>query len=230
LSHTKPCVPAVVHPDEAEHVRREAVVGVEAAALLDRVDALQAEPFDGLGLVRRHLPPEPHEALRAGRPAAHGLERKVEGRGERGEARVLPAELARPHVDRRDIEREGERLAVAVDDRAAMRRELDPRPVLQRGQPRQVGSAEHGQVDGAEHDQREQTGEHTRHREHARLRRPGRGHRRITTCPLPGSCIPSRRRARSPRRPGSRSVASSTSSSRCSCSRRSCMSRAAESW
>src|SRR2546430_17538789 len=71
----EPLEPLRGHPDAAEHVGREAVAGVEAAALPDRVDALQAEPRDGLGLVRRHLPLESPEALRAGRLVAPGAAR-----------------------------------------------------------------------------------------------------------------------------------------------------------
>src|SRR5207245_10791900 len=69
----EPLEPLRVHADEAEHVSREAVVRVEAAALLDRIDTLQAELLDGLRLARRHLPLAPHEALRAGSPAAPGV-------------------------------------------------------------------------------------------------------------------------------------------------------------
>src|SRR5207248_8015257 len=85
---------------------------------------------------------------------------------------VRAPELVRADVDGRDVDGERERLAVAVDDRAPVRCELDAGTVLRRREAAELGAAQQGQVDGADGDQDEEPREQAGHREHAALRRP----------------------------------------------------------
>jgi hypothetical protein len=51
----------VVHPNEAEQLRRELFLGIEPPILLDEPDAIERQIGNFLALRRRHLPPHIHE-------------------------------------------------------------------------------------------------------------------------------------------------------------------------
>ena len=225
----EPFEPLGVDADEAEHVGRQVAVRVEPPAFGDRVDPRELEPRDRLRLARQGLALEPDERLAARELRPQRAWRHVQRGGERGEASVDPgrAQFPRPNVDRRDVDRQGQRVPGAVDNGSSVRKQLDALMVLHGCQPGKGGSAEHGQIERPQRDEREEDREDASRDDHAP--RPGALHGSVTTCPFSASRMPSRWRAMSAMRAGSRSVAISTSSSWRSCSSRSCIWRADDS-
>ena len=204
---------------------------VEAPPFRHGVDARQSEPADGFALARQRLALQPDERLAAPELRAQRPQRHVQRGGEARQPAVgrghMRCQLARPDVDRRHVDREGQRLPRAIDDRSAVRQELDALMVLHGREASKRRPAEHGQVERPRRHQDEERREEATDGDHAP---PPRGsHGSTTTCPFSGSLMPRRRRAMSATRAGSRRVAISTSSSCRSCSSRSCIWRADES-
>src|SRR5437870_337277 len=77
-----------VHAHEAEDMRREAPVRVEAPPFRHGVDARQPGPADGPGLARQRLALQPHERLAALELRAQRPHRHVQRGGEAGEPAV----------------------------------------------------------------------------------------------------------------------------------------------
>ena len=170
--------PLRVDPDEAEDVRRERVVRVEAPTFGHHVDSPQPEPLDGRRLSRQRLSMEPDEGLTARESGAELAHRHPERGGQQRQARLLTGELARTDVDRGHLQRERENLAVAIDHRAPGRDERDTLAVLQVGEMREGRSPQHREVDGAREDEEEEAGDDPRDHERARPRVGQQGHGR----------------------------------------------------
>src|SRR5262249_57927644 len=136
----------------------------------------------------------------------------------------------RPDVDRGDVEREREQVAVAIDDLTAMRNERDLLVVLARRLACELRSAQHGEIDRSAEQQQEAEREERGDDDHARAAAPRQAHRRSTTCPFCGSPSPILARAASARAAAACQRASSARSCPCSWSTRSSILRAADSW
>jgi hypothetical protein len=116
----------VVHSGETDHVRGQLSAGVVAAEFAVLIDPLQAQRRDGIGRVGRDLALEVHEVARAlVEPFLQGARVEAEQRGELPVLRHGELDVARDRPDRLDRRRDGERVATAVDDPAARRRDLD---------------------------------------------------------------------------------------------------------
>ena len=107
---------------EPEHVRGQRPVRVHPLPGRLTADPAQLEILHLVPLLDRHLPTQPDERRRRRGALQDDVARHVEQAGD-GVDRVR-LELARPQIDRRRIAAERQRLAEAVDDRAAGRRRL----------------------------------------------------------------------------------------------------------
>ena len=63
---------------------------------------------------------------------------------------------------------------MTVEDRPAVRHQLDPLAVLHGGHAEEVRAAQHGEVDGARHDECKHTGEEGPRHQHPAARWPPR--------------------------------------------------------
>ena len=122
----EPFLPAVVDVGEADDVPGDLAGRIVAAVLAHRADARQAEVEDLLCHGRRHVPLQVHElAFEIARDAPREpLVVLIEQRRELAEPIERGFELLRIGVDRVDRRADGERLAVAIRQRAAMRGDL----------------------------------------------------------------------------------------------------------
>src|SRR5262249_48115994 len=138
---------ARVDVDEAQHLRAERAVRIEAARLGDRPRAGQRESLQLLALARLGVPLEPHERLPAcesapdvGIAQAPRLRQLVHG------GRVLRP-LRRPHVQRWYAERARQKLALTIQNLAALSGERDLLPVLPRRLADEVRATQHREID-----------------------------------------------------------------------------------
>ena len=122
---SRPPSPTLSSADVAEHVRRQLLVRVEAAALLHEADALEIERGDLARLERRDAPPDvgegalaaqPLEQARRGPSAWQSSSAPHSAAAVRG--RVL--DLVRHGVDRVGVDAVGEQAAAAIGDLAAL--------------------------------------------------------------------------------------------------------------
>ena len=176
----EPGEPLGVGADEAEHMGGERSVGIHAPRLLEVPHAGNLKRIHGGQLLRQRLPLEPDEGLRR-HLLLDARELDTQGAGHLGDAPPLLAQLAGPDVDRRDVQREGEQLAVAVEDLAPMGHEGDLLAMLAGRLTCVVGPAQHRQISGAAEQREEREREEPGGRSNARAAAARRRHRISTT-------------------------------------------------
>src|SRR5581483_1133927 len=136
----------VVAADEPEHVGGQLAIRVEAERLRDRPDAGQAQRADRRADGGRHLRLHPHERPVAREPLLDLGRALAEVRGERRRDRGTVADPSGQRVDRFDGGADGQGIAVAVEDRAALGAKGDGLRVLPLGEPRQLVVADDLQI------------------------------------------------------------------------------------
>ena len=144
----EPLQPLVVEARVAEDLRRDGALRVVAKLLRVEPETGVAELLELLGLARIRLPRDVDEAVRAvgqRRIQLGGVRAQEPARREREVACVV--DLARVRVDRRREPADRERLAVAVDDRAACRRHDHGLAVLADRHGRVLGPLHHLEPD-----------------------------------------------------------------------------------
>ncbi len=159
----EPVEVVAVGADEADHVRAELALWVEAARLFGEADARQAEALDLLGFGRRHLALHPREAARLQHAGGELGGVEVERLGEALRGGAFVGQQARVDPDRVDVDGLRQRDAAAVEDVAAARGDLDLPHVLILREALQHLLLVDLQLKGAGHDGDQGDGEHRAH-------------------------------------------------------------------
>ncbi len=201
-----------VDAGHADHLRGGLAVRVEAPRLGDLPHTVESKRSHRLALVRADGALHPHEWRLARELGCHALGLESESTRQRLPDLRGSGHTAWTHEDRRALDARRQRLSMTIENGAALRRDMDALAMLLGGESRQRVALGERELDDTHRHHREQHGEASRHRHHARLHHGG-----LTTCPGPGGPMWRRTRAVSSSRAGDVSVAIASSSSRRSC-------------
>ncbi len=142
-----------IHPRQPHHRRGQGALRIEPFVLAERPHSVDPQRFGRLPLGGRQMAPQPNEGrsvmklrFQLGRCDSEcgGERRELLGRG--------GGQLRRPRIDRSRLGRERERLAVAIRERPARRRQRDLAGMLRARERSQTRPVEHHQRGESERD------------------------------------------------------------------------------
>ena len=131
-----------IDPGEAEHLGGGGPVWIEPARFGDLAEPADRESMHRSLLARRHRALQPDEIRLAGELRRHGTRQEAEC-GAQARLRTAPiarADLPRTHVQRGPLDARRQRLAVPVQNGAAMGSDVDLLVMLAARQTRQIGT------------------------------------------------------------------------------------------